>query len=87
MSVLAPRLIQQADANPAFDRLVDSEEAASLLQLHPKTPHRRERAAFLRWLSRQVCPHCGVQYGAEDCVTDECEASQIRGQTQQTIKN
>ena len=37
MSVLAPKPIQKADANPSFERLLDSEEAASLLNIHPKT--------------------------------------------------
>ena len=31
MSVLAPKLIHRADANPSFERLLDSEEAASIL--------------------------------------------------------
>jgi len=35
MSVLAPKPIQKADANPSFERLLDSEEAASFLKIHP----------------------------------------------------
>ena len=37
MSVLASKPIQRADANPTFERLLDSEEAAFLLKIHPKT--------------------------------------------------
>ena len=37
MSVLAPKPIQRADATPAFEQLLDSEEAASLLKIHPET--------------------------------------------------
>jgi len=43
MSSLAPKPIQWADANPAFERLLDSEEAASLLKIHPKTLQRTAR--------------------------------------------
>lgn len=44
MSVLAPKPIQRADANPTFERLLDSEEAASLLKIHPKTLQRMARS-------------------------------------------
>lgn len=43
MSVLAPKPIQRADANPPFEQLLDSEEAASLLKIHPKTLQRMAR--------------------------------------------
>jgi len=43
MSVLAPTPIQRADANPTFERLLDSEEAASLLKIHPKTLQKMAR--------------------------------------------
>ena len=43
MSVLAPKPIQKADANPSFERLLDSEEAASLLKIHPKTLQKMAR--------------------------------------------
>ena len=43
MSVLAPKPIQRADANPTFERLLDSEEAASLLKIHPKTLQKMAR--------------------------------------------
>jgi hypothetical protein len=35
--MLAPKHIQRADANLTFERPLDSEEAASLLKIHPKT--------------------------------------------------
>jgi len=44
MSVLAPRAIQQAETNPAFEQLLDSEEAASLLKIHPKTLQKMARS-------------------------------------------
>jgi len=44
MSVLAPKPIQRADANPTFERLLDSEEAASLLKIHPKTLQKMARS-------------------------------------------
>ena len=43
MSVLAPKPIQRADATPTFERLLDSEEAASLLKIHPKTLQKMAR--------------------------------------------
>lgn len=43
MSVLAPMPVQKADANPSFERLLDSEEAASLLKIHPKTLQKMAR--------------------------------------------
>ena len=43
MSVLAPTPIQRADANPTFERPLDSEEAASLLKIHPKTLQKMAR--------------------------------------------
>lgn len=43
MSVLAPKPVQRADANPSFERLLDSEEAASLLKIHPKTLQKMAR--------------------------------------------
>ena len=43
MSVLAPKPVQRADANPTFERLLDSEEAASLLKIHPKTLQKMAR--------------------------------------------
>jgi excisionase family DNA binding protein len=43
MSVLAPKPIQRADANLTFERLLDSEEAASLLKIHPKTLQKMAR--------------------------------------------
>ena len=36
MSVLAPKPISRADANPTLERLPDSEEAASVLKMYPK---------------------------------------------------
>ena len=44
MSVLAPKPVQRADANPSFERLLDSEEAASLLKIHPKTLQKMARS-------------------------------------------
>jgi excisionase family DNA binding protein len=35
--------VQKADANPSFERLLDSEEAASLLKIHPKTLQKMAR--------------------------------------------
>ena len=43
MSVLAPKPIQRADANPTFERLLHSEEAVSLLKIHPKTLQKMAR--------------------------------------------
>jgi excisionase family DNA binding protein len=43
MSVLAPKPVQRADTNPSFERLLDSEEAASLLKIHPKTLQKMAR--------------------------------------------
>ncbi len=43
MAVLAPKPIQKADAIPTFERLLDSEEAASLLKIHPKTLQKMAR--------------------------------------------
>lgn len=43
MSVLAPMPFQPADADPSFERLLDSEEAASLLKIHPKTLQKMAR--------------------------------------------
>ena len=44
MSVLAPKPIHRADANLSFERLLDSEEAASLLKIHPKTLQKMARS-------------------------------------------
>ena len=44
MSVLAPKPIQRAYANPSFEQLLDSEEAASLLRIHPKTLEKMTRS-------------------------------------------
>jgi excisionase family DNA binding protein len=43
MSVLAPKPIQRADAIPTFEQLLDSEEDASLLKIHPKTLQKMAR--------------------------------------------
>ena len=43
MSVFAPKPVQWADATPSFERLLDSEEAASLLKIHPKTLQKMAR--------------------------------------------
>lgn len=43
MSVLAPRPIQRAEENPTFEQLLDSEEAAALLKIHPKTLQKMAR--------------------------------------------
>jgi len=52
MSFLVPKPIQKADANPSFERLLDSEEA-SHLKIHPKTLQKMassgEIAKAFRW--------------------------------------
>ena len=55
MSVLAPKPIQRADPNLSFERRLDSEEAASLLTIHPKTLQKMARSGeTARVLDRQA---------------------------------
>ena len=51
MSVLAPKPIQRADANPTFEQLLDSEEAASFLKIHPKTLQKMARSGEVAGVS------------------------------------
>lgn len=44
MSVLAPKPIQRADATPTLEQLLDTEEAAALLNIHPKTLQKMARS-------------------------------------------
>lgn len=43
MSVLAPKPVLRVDATPSFEQLLDSDEAASLLKIHPKTLQKMAR--------------------------------------------
>jgi excisionase family DNA binding protein len=44
MSDVAPKLAQRADAMlPSFEQLLDSDEAAALLKIHPKTLQKMAR--------------------------------------------
>lgn len=43
MSVLAPKPALRVDAIPSFEQLLDSDEAAALLKIHPKTLQKMAR--------------------------------------------
>jgi excisionase family DNA binding protein len=44
MSDLVPKPVHRADAvSPSFEQLLDSDEAASLLKIHPKTLQKMAR--------------------------------------------
>ena len=43
MSVLAPKPARRVDEIPPFEQLLDSDEAASLLKIHPKTLQKMAR--------------------------------------------
>ena len=43
MSVLAPKPVLRIDAIPSFEQLLDSDEAAALLKIHPKTLQKMAR--------------------------------------------
>lgn len=43
MSVLAPKPVLRVDAMPSFEQLLDSDEAAALLKIHPKTLQKMAR--------------------------------------------
>jgi len=43
MSVLAPKPVLRVDAIPSFEQLLDSDEAAALLKIHPKTLQKMAR--------------------------------------------
>jgi excisionase family DNA binding protein len=44
MSVLAPKPVLRVDAIPSFEQLLDSDEAAALLKIHPKTLQKMARS-------------------------------------------
>ncbi len=43
MSVFAPKPVLRVDAIPSFEQLLDSDEAAALLKIHPKTLQKMAR--------------------------------------------
>jgi excisionase family DNA binding protein len=43
MSVLVPKPVLRVDAIPSFEQLLDSDEAAALLKIHPKTLQKMAR--------------------------------------------
>ncbi len=43
MSVLAPKPVLRVNAIPPFEQLLDSDEAAALLKIHPKTLQKMAR--------------------------------------------
>lgn len=43
MSVLASKPVLRVDAIPSFEQLLDSDEAAALLKIHPKTLQKMAR--------------------------------------------
>jgi hypothetical protein len=68
MSVLAPKPVQRADANPSIERGLDSEEAAGLLKTHSKTLMTRSGRASFSSLTPQTT-HANLQPVAQATVS------------------
>jgi len=47
MSVLAPKPAHRAEIIPSFEQLLDSDEAAALLKIHPKTLQKMARTGAI----------------------------------------
>ena len=75
MPVLAPKPIQRADANPTFEQLLDSEEAASLLKMHPKTLQKMARSGEIAGVSDRQ-PPAFARFGFEFLAATKCGTSQ-----------